>query len=155
MPLNATVSTAVLITILGAIYIGSSTAFNAFVGTYILMSSSSYIAAILPNLLTGRKNIITYGPFHLKGILGFVFNGIACAYMIVWFVIYCFPYYLPTDAQSMNYAVLIWGGFSIFIAAWWFLGARKGYKGPPIVRDGGNPTAAETVKTTRQLSARE
>lgn len=147
MPLNATVVNAVLVTVVGAIYVGSVTAFNAFVGSYIVMSSSSYIAAILPNLLTGRKNIEIYGPFHLKGILGFVFNTIACAYMIVWFVIYCFPYYLPTDAVSMNYASLLWGGFTVFIALWWLFKARKGYEGPPIVRTGGKVVVADTMKT--------
>ena len=53
------------------------------------MSSSSYIAAILPHLLSRRKNIV-FGPFTL-GKFGMVFNFIACGYMIVWFVIYCFP----------------------------------------------------------------
>ena len=93
------------------------------------MSSASYCAAILPNLLTGRKNI-TYGPFKLKGMLGPILNAIACGYIIVWFVIYCFPYYLPTDAGTMNYASLIWGGLTIIVAAWWFIGAKKGYVGP-------------------------
>lgn len=96
MPFNATIATGALITILGAIYVGSSTAFNAFVGSFAIMTTSSYTAAILPNLLTGRKNVETYGPFKLKGVLGFILNAIACAYMIVWFVIYCFPYSLPT-----------------------------------------------------------
>lgn len=146
MPFTATVSTAVLVTILGAIYVGSLTAFNAFVGSFICMSSSSYIAAILPNLLTGRKNIEVYGPFHLKGAIGFIFNTIACVYMMVWFVIYCFPYALPVDAATMNYASLIWGGFTILVAAWWFLGARKSYEGPPMVRDGGHVTTMETVR---------
>lgn len=146
MPLNATIITAVLVTILGAVYVGSLTAFNAFVGTFILMSSSSYVAAILPNLLTGRKNIKQYGPFHLKGAIGFIFNGIACAYMMVWFVIYCFPYALPVDAATMNYACLIWGAFTIFITLWWFFGARKSYQGPPIVTGVGEATTAETVK---------
>lgn len=145
-PFTATVSTAVLVTILGAIYVGSLTAFNAFVGSFICMSSSSYIAAILPNLLTGRKNIKVYGPFHLKGAIGFIFNAIACVYMMVWFVIYCFPYALPVDAATMNYASLIWGGFTILVAAWWFLGARKSYEGPPMVRDGGHITTMETVR---------
>ena len=154
MPFNATIVTAILVTILGAIYVGSLTAFNAFVGSFIIMSSSSYIAAILPNLLTGRKNIEVYGPFHLKGIWGFILNGIACAYMIVWFVIYCFPYFLPTDAQTMNYASLIWGGFTIFIAAWWFIGARRDYKGPPLVRDGGKVTVADTVKKMNEIAAK-
>ena len=93
------------------------------------MSSSSYVAAILPNLLTGRKNI-TYGPFKLKGIWGPIFNFIACAYMIVWFVIYCFPSSLPTNAQLMNYSCLIWGGLTYFVLIWWFAWAKKGYVGP-------------------------
>lgn len=92
------------------------------------MSSASYCAAILPNLLTGRKNI-KYGSFQLKG-LGPILNAIACAYIIVWFVIYCFPYYLPTSASTMNYSSLIWGGLTFFVALWWFLGGRKGYVGP-------------------------
>ena len=30
----------------------------------------------------------------------------------------------------MNYASLLLGGFTILIAAWWFIGARRGYVGP-------------------------
>ena len=107
------------------------------------MSSASYCAAILPNLLTGRKNI-AYGPFRLKGLLGPIFNAIACGYIIVWFVIYCVPYYLPTDAQTMNYASLIWGGLTIFVAMWWFIGARKGYVGPQTT--GGISTDIEKAR---------
>ncbi|TKW48686.1 Choline transport protein [Colletotrichum tanaceti] len=129
MPVWSTVVSAVLVTVLGAIYVGSTTAFNAFVGSFILLSSSSYLAAILPNLLAGRTRV-AYGPFHMRGWVGFAVNGFACAYMLVWFVIYCFPYALPTDAQSMNYACLIWGGLTAFVALWWLLVARKGYEGP-------------------------
>ncbi|KIX02489.1 uncharacterized protein Z518_08430 [Rhinocladiella mackenziei CBS 650.93] len=128
MPLIATLVCGCVVTVLGCIYVGSTTAFNAFVGSFVLMSTSSYVAAILPHLLTGRKNI-TFGPFQLKK-LGVPLNFIACGYMMVWFVIYCFPYYLPTDAQTMNYACLIWGGLTIFVTVWWFVGARKGYVGP-------------------------
>lgn len=149
VPFNATTATGVLITILGAIYVGSSTAFNAFVGSFILHTTSSYVLAILPHMLTGRKNIEVYGSFHMKGITGYLVNGIACAYMIVWFVIYCFPFYLPTDAVSMNYAVVIWGGFTILIAGWWFIGARSKYVGPPIVKQGGKVTEVETVVDRR------
>ncbi|OLN97360.1 Choline transport protein 4 [Colletotrichum chlorophyti] len=131
MPMWATVASALLVTILGAIYVGSTTAFNAFVGSFILLSSSSYLAAILPNLLAGRKRV-SYGPFHMRGWVGFVINGIACTYMLVWFVIYSFPTALPTDAQTMNYACLIWGGLTILVGLWWLVGARKGYQGPTV-----------------------
>ena len=154
MPMHATIIVAVLVTALGAIYVGNTTAFNAFVGSFVLMSSSSYTAAILPNLITRRKNIEVYGPFELKGIWGYVLPTIACSYMIVWFVIYSFPYYLPTDAETMNYASLIWGGFTIFVAAWWFLGARRNYVGPPIVRDGGKVSLAETLKNINPQAVR-
>ena len=107
------------------------------------MSSASYCAAILPNLLTGRKNIV-YGPFRLKGLIGPIFNAIACGYIIVWFVIYCFPFYLPTDAGTMNYASLIWGGLTIFVAMWWFIGARRGYVGPQTT--GGITADIESVR---------
>ncbi|KAK2018112.1 amino acid permease [Colletotrichum eremochloae] len=129
MPVQSTILSAVLVTILGAIYVGSTTAFNAFVGSFILLSSSSYLAAILPNLLAGRTRV-AYGPFHMRGWIGFAVNGFACAYMLVWFVIYSFPFALPTDAQSMNYACVIWGGFTALVALWWLMGARKGYEGP-------------------------
>ncbi|KAH7305999.1 amino acid permease [Stachybotrys elegans] len=143
MPFWSTVISAALVTVLGLIYLGNTTAFTALVGSFILTSTSSYIAAILPNLLTGRKNI-SYGPFHMKGWLGFVVNGISCAYMMTWFVIYCLPYYLPTDAASMNYSSLIWGGFTIFIGAWWFCGAKNGYQGPKTT--GGLLTEAEKTR---------
>jgi choline transport protein len=147
MPLVSTITCACLVTILLCIYVGSTTAFNAFVGSFILMSTSSYVAAILPNLLTKRKNII-YGPFHMKGALGFVMNAIACAYMIVWFVIYCFPYVLPTTAASMNYASLIWGGLTIFVVMFWFI-RKNNYTGPQTA--GGITSMAEEVKTVEEI----
>lgn len=107
------------------------------------MASASYTAAILPHLLTGRKNI-GYGPFQLKGWLGYVMNFLACAYMIVWFVIYSFPFALPVDATTMNYACLIWGGLTIFVAIWWIFVARHGYEGPKAT--GGVICEADLIK---------
>ncbi|KAF3760375.1 hypothetical protein M406DRAFT_52836 [Cryphonectria parasitica EP155] len=129
MPMISTITTAVLVTVLGCIYVGSTTAFNAFIASTILFFSSSYIACILPHLLRGRKGI-TYGPFRMHGWVGYVVNGLSCAYLMIWFVIYSFPYYLPTDAASMNYSCLIWGGLTVLVGLWWLLGARKGYEGP-------------------------
>ncbi|KAJ9606647.1 hypothetical protein H2200_008655 [Cladophialophora chaetospira] len=141
MPLIATLTCGCLVTILGCIYMGSATAFNAFVGSFVLMSSSSYIAAILPHLLTRRKNIIL-GPFNL-GKFGLAMNFIACGYMIVWFVIYCFPFALPTDAETMNYACVIWGGLTTFVTVWWFVGS-DGYVGPKVA--GGIESPAEHMR---------
>ncbi|KAF9875445.1 amino acid permease [Colletotrichum karsti] len=129
MPLWATLITGVLVTILACIYLGSQQAFSALVGSFVLASSSSFLAAILPNLLTGRKNIV-YGSFHMRGWIGFVVNGVSCAYMLVWFVIYSFPASLPTSAAAMNWAPVIWVAATLLVTIWWFVGAGKDYKGP-------------------------
>ncbi|KAF2496093.1 hypothetical protein BU16DRAFT_617589 [Lophium mytilinum] len=57
LPVNATLTCCGVVTALGCIYVGSSTAFNAFVGSFVLLSSSSYLAALLPLLLRRRRGI--------------------------------------------------------------------------------------------------
>jgi hypothetical protein len=131
-PFNATLLCGAVCTVMGCIYVGSTTAFNAFVGSYIILSTLSYLAAILPHLLSGRSRI-TPGWFWMKGMLGFVVNGIVCAYIVVFIVIFCFPYAMPVSAASMNYSCLITGGLTIFVAGWW-LWRCKEYEGPGVVR---------------------
>lgn len=120
-----------MVTILGCIYLGSVTAFNAFVGCFVLMSMSSYIAALLPYVLRGRRGV-KLGHFRLPHLLGLVLNTLSCGFMLVCFVIFCFPYALPTDAKTMNYTSLIWGGLTIFIGLWWVFEARRHYPGIAI-----------------------
>ena len=126
-PFNATLTTGVLVTILACIYVGSTTAFNAFVGCYVQLSSLSYFAAIFPHLLTRRKTF-TPGPFWM-GRVGFFVNTCASIYIPAFIVIFCFPYVMPVTAQNMNYASLMTGGLSLFVLVWWFI--RQGsYEGP-------------------------
>lgn len=61
--------------------------------------------------------------------MGFMVNGIACAYIIVFVVIFCFPFALPVDAAHMNYASLITGGLSLFVLLFWFV-RQSTYVGP-------------------------
>jgi choline transport protein len=128
-PINATMASALLATLVGCIYVGSKTAFNAIIGSFVLMSSSAYIAAILPHLLAGRRNVV-HGPIQLGKKLGFVVNAIASTYMVIAFVIYCLPFSLPVDAQNMNYACLVWGGSTLLLGIYWLWKGRHGYTGP-------------------------
>ncbi|PSN66589.1 amino acid transporter [Corynespora cassiicola Philippines] len=127
-PWNATLACGFINTVLGCIYVGNSTAFSAFVGSFIVMSSASYLAFILPNILTRRKHVVP-GPFSMSNPVFYVVAGLACVYMCVWIVIYCFPYAVPFDATSMNYSCVIVGGLTILIAGW-YLWIRKEYVGP-------------------------
>jgi amino acid permease len=56
-PLHAQIVCGICVTILGCIYIASDTAFNAFVGTFAILTTLSYLSAILPHLLTARKYV--------------------------------------------------------------------------------------------------
>ena len=117
-------------TVLGCIYLGSSTAFNAFVGSFILLTTLSYLAAILPHLLSKRANVKP-GWFWMRGAVGFGVNGIACLYMLTFIVIFCFPFSMPVTAATMNYASLITGGLSLFVAAFW-VWRQRWYVGPQL-----------------------
>ena len=130
-PFNSIVLCGTISTILGCIYVGNSTAFSAFVGSFVVLSTLSYLAAIRPHFLSRRKNV-TPGWFWMRGPIGFIVNGISCLYIIVFIVIFCFPFAMPVDAKTMNYDSLITGGLSIFVAAFWFWRQRD-YVGPHTV----------------------
>ncbi|KAL8949946.1 MAG: hypothetical protein Q9222_003978 [Ikaeria aurantiellina] len=130
-PFRAIVFTACFSTVLGCIYVGSTTAFSAFAGSFVILSTLSYVSAILPHLLGGRKSLVP-GWFWMRGVTGFVVNGIASAYIIVFIVIFCFPFSLPVDAASMNYACLMSGGLSLFVLLFWFV-RQSAYVGPKEV----------------------
>lgn len=128
-PFNATLVCGIITTILGIVYIGSSTAFAAFVGSFIVMSSCSFLAFILPNILTRRRNVIK-GPFTMPSP---VFYAVACtasAYIIVWVPIYCFPFTYPFTYTSMNYSSAMVGGCTILLGGWYLYIRNKGYVGP-------------------------
>jgi choline transport protein len=128
-PFNATFACGIINSVLGAIYVGNSTAFAAFVGSFIVMSSCSYLAFILPNILSRRRYIIR-GPFTMPDPVFYTVSSVACGYMLVWIVIYCFPYAVPFDATNMNYSCVIVGGLTIFVAVWYRVIRARGYEGP-------------------------
>lgn len=130
-PFNATLTCGIIITVLACIYVGSTTAFNAFVSSYIQLSTLSYLFAILPHVLT-RRSSVAPGYFWMKAPIGYTVNILSCIYIVAFIVIFCFPYTLPTDAKSMNYASLMTGGLTIFVAVWWFF-RQSNYKGPHSV----------------------
>ncbi|KIW17923.1 hypothetical protein PV08_05118 [Exophiala spinifera] len=132
-PFNATLACGAVSICMGGIFVGSVAAFDAFIGAFVILSTASFLVAIIPNVLTKRHNVQP-GAFWMKGWLGYVVNVVACVYMVVFMVFYCFPYSMPATAEDMNYSSLVTGGFTIFIAMWWFVGS-KNYSGPMVVTD--------------------
>ena len=75
---------------------------------------------------------LIWGPWHIKGIIGTINNAYACVYMV--FVIFWSVWpadYKPTVAE-MNYSIVVTGGVLILSGVWYFVRARKVYKGPTV-----------------------
>lgn len=129
-PLWATFTCGLVTTCLGAIYVGSATAFSAFVGSFVLLTTSAFFLAMAPNILTKRRNLPP-GPFNM-GRFGYVLNTVSCIYIVVFFVIYCFPYSLPVEAGNMNYTSVIICGLALVVSIWWIVHGRRNFKGPSL-----------------------
>lgn len=98
-PIPATILCSVLCSAFGAIALGSKTAFTDLVGSFIILTTTSYFLAIFPHILTKRNNVPP-GPFWM-GKFGFAVNGIACTMIILFNVFFCFPFAYPVDPLSV------------------------------------------------------
>lgn len=145
-PIQATVLCAVLCTAFGAIQLGTKAGFNALVGSFIILTTMSYLLAILPHLLSKRQNT-PKGPFWM-GDAGFVVNGIACVLIVFFNIFFCFPYAYPVAIPVMNCKVwwflnvrtkltmtgnsVIFVGVLVVTGFWWVAHSRSHYSGPKL-----------------------
>ncbi|OAP63822.1 hypothetical protein AYL99_03049 [Fonsecaea erecta] len=142
-PIEATLLTGLLTIGLCAITLGSKTAFNDLAGSFVVLSSVSYVVTILPNIITRRK-YMPVGPFNL-GKWGYLVNGLAVVFIIFFDTFYCFPYALPTTVDSMNYNSVILVGVVALTTFWWFFHAIRKYDGPNV----GKMIQANTMEARR------
>ncbi|KAI3324490.1 amino acid transporter [Xylariaceae sp. AK1471] len=131
-PIEATIFVCVIATGLGAIPLGSSSAFLALTGSFIVLTTVSYAIPFTANMLTGRK-YFPAGPFHL-GKLGNVINLIAVLLIALFDIFFFFPYSLPTTVESMNYNSVILVGTIAISVIWWLLHATRHYPGPKVMQ---------------------
>ncbi|KAK0856101.1 hypothetical protein LTR03_001509 [Friedmanniomyces endolithicus] len=128
-PFNAQLVCGITVTVLGAIYVANATAFTAFVGSFTIFTTWSYAAAILPHILSRRRHV-TPGPFWMPPLVAYTLGGIACSYILVFNIIYMFPYVYPAGVATMNYACVMTGGCTILLTFWylylWKTGTYEG-----------------------------
>jgi len=135
-PIRSTVLCSILCLGLGAIQLGSATAFSDLVGSFVILTTTSYLLAILPHLLSRLSNAgpnVPKGPFWMGPVLGPLINALAVLLIVLTNVMYCFPYFLPVnDVSEMNYNSVILIGLGVLTAAWWFVHGKEKYPGTNV-----------------------
>ena len=94
----------VVMFIIGCVYLGSSSAFNAFIGTGLILQHISY--AFPAALLLYRKRSNIWLPrsrsFYLPGIVGWIMNIITICFAVAVLIFYNFPTTLSVTGTSMS-----------------------------------------------------
>lgn len=133
VPTRMIVCITVIQMLLGFLYIGSTTAFNAILSMAILGMYASYILPIIYMILYGRKSgAHSQGPFHLGRIWGPIINAIAVTWLAFAMVFSTFPSAQPVTPENMNYCVVVMGGWLCFGGLYYWLSGCKRYNGPAI-----------------------
>ncbi|KAK4937035.1 hypothetical protein LTR10_022221 [Elasticomyces elasticus] len=120
-----------IVALLGCLYLGSSVAFNSFVGGGILMQYTAYSICIIFLLMKGRDKI-PHGPFWL-GKFGAVCNVVVLFWTVFTVVFYCFPPYYPVTLTTMNYVSVVLVGFVVIFIGYYIAFGRRAFTGPPEV----------------------
>ncbi|KAL9119505.1 MAG: hypothetical protein Q9187_003940 [Circinaria calcarea] len=153
LPLVSIGVTAIIAVLLSLISLGSSVAFNDVVSLSINGLYTSYLignSLLLYRRLTGdikpsslTQDTLTntmdgdlrWGAFRIPEPFGTINNIFGCAYMIVVLIFSFFPTATNPTAATMNYSSLMVGAVILFAVPYYFLYARKIYKGPVVEVD--------------------
>ena len=130
IPMNAIILTTVAAMLLGLINIGSSAAFYAIVGvTTVALYFTYMMPIIMLTIKRMRGEHIAFGPWRL-GKWGLPINIFSIVYSIFISIFMFFPAFIPVTSLNMNYAVVVFFGFVLISASWWFIRGHSQYRGP-------------------------
>lgn len=137
IPVVSLLVSTVVIIILGALNIASTTAFAAILSLTIVGLNLSYL---MPTLLLLYRRLFTPamlvpGPFKL-GKSGVIVNLLSIAFLVFTSIFLLFPTAQPVTPKNMNYASVVLGGVIVLVTIDYLARARKTYMGPQLVLHG-------------------
>ncbi|KAK7985219.1 hypothetical protein PG996_005540 [Apiospora saccharicola] len=156
IPRNSVLTAAVIAAILALINIGDATAFNGVIsvsiagllGSYLMASSLLLYRRLSPGHIRlasqadaedGDRDVhntigkrLTWGPWRIPGALGVANNILTCVYIVFVLFFSFWPTYREVTPENMNWAVLVTVVVLLFSTLYYFIWARKSYKGPII-----------------------
>jgi len=146
VPVRMIVLVSVLQALLGFIYLGNTTAFNAILSMAIIGMYLSYLLPIIYMVLYGRSKLTKaeYGPFRLGMMGGVLANLFAIVWLIFAMIFSTFPNFQPVTAQNMNYSIVVLAGWVGGGGLYYFVRARRIYTGPVVETEGSNLSVVES-----------
>ena len=133
VPVNALFFNSLVIFIIGCIYLGSTTAFNAFISTGLILQQLSFVFPIMCLMIRGRsREFLPRGKGFGLGWLGWPANVASVVFGILVLVFYDFPVVVPVTGSNMNYACVVLGAMAFFAILNWFMHAKRHYQGPTL-----------------------
>ena len=132
-PLYALALVTVIEMLLGLVDLGSSSAFTAFVSVGVIALSAGYLVPITQSLWYRRQQVSkaqwTVGP-----IWGSIANAIAIVWILFQLILFSMPVAIPVTMTSMNYASVVFVGFTALSGIWYFISGRKRKLDPWLLR---------------------
>lgn len=137
IPIRAVVAVTILQMLLGFIYLGNTTAFNAILSMAVLGLYASYLIPIIYFMIYGRPNYAAheYGVFKLPKSLGLPINLLACAWLVLAIVFSTFPTFMPVTPQNMNYSIVVMVGWTVIGMLYYVVSGRHKFEVPVVDRE--------------------
>ena len=137
IPTRTVVLVTILQMLLGFIYLGNSTAFNAILSMAILGLYTSYLVPIIYFMIYGRPNLATheFGFFKMPKLLGLGLNLLSCAWLVLAIVFSTFPTIMPVTAQNMNYSTVVMVGWVGLGGIYYVVSGKKKFRVPIVDRE--------------------
>lgn len=134
IPVRAVVLVTILQMLLGFIYLGNSTAFNAILSMAIFGLYASYLIPIVYFMIFGRPKMARheFGPFRLPKGLGVCLNLLACIWLLLAMLFSTFPGVMPVTPQNMNYSSVVMVGWVVVGAIYYFSIGRRQFEVPVV-----------------------
>ncbi|KAH7312979.1 amino acid permease [Rhexocercosporidium sp. MPI-PUGE-AT-0058] len=132
VPVRAIAIVSILQLLLGLLYLGNVTAFNAVLSMAIIGSYLAYCLPIFYMAFFGRPKLDKshYGPFALPKALGLAVNIVSMIWIVVVVIFSMFPLALPVTAANMNYSSVVLVGWGIFGAIYYFWDGKRRFRAP-------------------------
>ena len=126
VPLNAHLVSCAIVAVLGCLYLGSSTAFNAMVTACIVLLYISYAVPVICLLIRGRESI-AHGPFWM-GSMGLLANWVLLIWTAFTLIMYSFPPAYPVTPTNMNYVCAVYGVVAVVCGGYWVARGKRTFR---------------------------